>query len=114
MTRNYCGRAVIRAELTGTNHAEARGITVRSLSPVLDLARKLVAAGYDPAMPLEAWRGSTLCLTVRSIREAARLRVTAAVNGPPIFTSMQGMAGAPRVRQNLPAALATARFQKAA
>jgi hypothetical protein len=114
MTGHYCGRDVIRAELTGTNYAEARGITVRSLSPVLDLARKLVAAGYDPATPLEAWRGFTLCLTVRSLRDAARLRVTAAVNGPPIFAPAQDMAEGPPVRQNLPATLATARFRKAA
>jgi hypothetical protein len=74
---------------------------------VLDLARKLVAAGYDPATPLEAWRGSTLCLTVGSIGNAARLRVTVDVRGSPIFTSTQGMAGAPLVRQNLMAVLAT-------
>jgi len=114
MTHDCCGRDAIRAELTGTNYAEACGITVRSPSPVLDLARKLMAAGHDPATPLEAWRGSTLCLMVRSIREAARLRVTTGVRGSPIFTSMQGMAGASPLRQNLPAALAAAPFQNAA
>jgi len=114
MTHHFCGRDVIRAELTGTNYAEARGITVRSPSPVLDLARKLIAAGYDSETPLEAWRGSTLCLTVRSIREAARLRVTTAVNGPPIFTPAQDMAKGPPVRESLPAHPATGRFQKAA
>jgi hypothetical protein len=114
MTHHCCGREVIRAELTGTNCAEARGITVRSPSPVLDLARKLVAAGYHPATPLEAWRGSTLCLTVRSVYEAARLRVTAAVNGPPIFTPAQDMAEGPPARQNEPLPLAAKPFQEAA
>ncbi|MFY9839327.1 MAG: hypothetical protein WAK55_23200 [Xanthobacteraceae bacterium] len=40
------------------------------------MCRKLVEAGHDPATPLEAWRGKTLCLLVRSIGEAARLEVS--------------------------------------
>jgi len=112
MTRHYCGRDIIRAELTGTNYAEARGITVQSPSPVLNLARKLVVAGHAPTSPLEAWRGSTLCLSVRSIGEAAGLRVKAAVHGPPIFTPTQGMAEAPPARQNVPVPLAAEPFGK--
>ena len=37
------------------------------------MCRKLVDAGYDPARPLYAYRGDTLCLKVRSIGEGARL-----------------------------------------
>ena len=38
-------------------------------APVLDLCRELLAAGFNPASPLEAWRRETLCLRVRSIGE---------------------------------------------
>ena len=116
MTRDYRGRDIIRAELSGSDRCEAFSLMVRSPSPVLDLARRLVAAGHDPAMPLEAWRGSTLCLSVRSIGEAARLRVKAGLRGPPIFAPMQGMAEGPPARQNEPAGtpLEAESFQEAA
>jgi hypothetical protein len=65
----------IHAELTGTDSCSALGITVSAGAPVLALCRKLIKDGYDPSMPLEAWRGSTLCLRVRSIGEAAKLDV---------------------------------------
>jgi hypothetical protein len=42
----------------------------------LDLCRALVEAGYDPTTPLEAYRGDMLCLRVRSIGEAADLRIS--------------------------------------
>lgn len=67
----------IRAELTGDASASAAEIVVRNPSPVLALCRRLVAAGHDPDSGLEAYRSETLCLTVRSIGVAARLRVGA-------------------------------------
>src|SRR5262245_23654215 len=54
----------IRAELTGRESAEACGLVANGPSPLLALCRKLVAAGNDPARPLEAYRGDTLCLHV--------------------------------------------------
>jgi hypothetical protein len=42
---------------------------------VLGLCRQLIAGGHDPGLPLEVWRGPVLCLRVRSIGEAAHLRV---------------------------------------
>jgi hypothetical protein len=42
---------------------------------VLKLCRMLVAAGHDPAEPAEAYCGSTLCLHIRSLGEAAKLTV---------------------------------------
>jgi hypothetical protein len=63
----------IRAELIGSDRCAAPGITERSTTPVLALCRRLVEAGQDPATPLEVWRGSTLCLRVRSIGEASQL-----------------------------------------
>ena len=65
----------IRAELKGCDRALSCGFVVRSSSPVLALCRKLVDAGYHLTTPLEAYRGDTLCLKVRSIGEAAGLRV---------------------------------------
>jgi hypothetical protein len=74
-------RQAIRAELRGDDICDARGITVRSSSPVLVLCRKLVQAGHDPATPLEAYRGDTLCLRVRSIGEGARLQINSQGRG---------------------------------
>jgi len=71
----------IRAELAWSDTATACGIVARSLTPVLSLCRQLVEAGHDPRLPLEAWRGGTLCLRVRSIGEAARLELNGHGNG---------------------------------
>jgi hypothetical protein len=67
--------AAIRAELTGQDTAVALGIAANSHTPILSLCRALVDGGHDPAAPLEAYRGDVLCLRVRSIGEAAGLRI---------------------------------------
>jgi hypothetical protein len=70
----------IEAEVFGSSECRARdrarGVVVRSSSPVLAMCRALVGAGYDPGRPLHVYRGNTLSLTVRSIGEGARLRVS--------------------------------------
>jgi len=66
---------LINAELIGEDTCSAAGITARCSDPVLGLCRKLVAAGFDPATPLKAWRGKVLCLRVRSIGEGALLEI---------------------------------------
>jgi hypothetical protein len=71
----------IRAELIGDDTASAVGNTVTATSPVLALCARLVEAGTDPATPLEAYRGTTLCLHVRSIGTAARLEINAKGTG---------------------------------
>lgn len=71
----------VRAEIVGDDTAVALGLTVRSTSPVLALCRALIAAGHDPALALQAFRGDTLCLTVRSIAQGARLQVNTAGTG---------------------------------
>jgi hypothetical protein len=68
-------QAPIRVTLIGFDRCEAAGIGVRGYTAVLDLCRELVAAGFDSACPLEAWRGQTLCMRVCSIGEGARLTV---------------------------------------
>jgi hypothetical protein len=64
----------IRAEITG-NTCAALGIAAHGAAPMLALCHKLVEAGHDPMLPLHAYRGDVLALKVRSIGEAARLRV---------------------------------------
>ena len=72
----------IHATLVGSDCCEAEGIG-RGYAPVFELCRKLVAAGFNPASPLEAWRGETLSLRVRSIGEGARLTVADDRHGTP-------------------------------
>ena len=72
----------VRAQIIGSGRCSAEGHTGRGLSPVLALCRKLVEAGFDPGLPLHAYRGDILCLTVRSIGEGARLTVKERRNGP--------------------------------
>ena len=76
-------RNSLRAELIGSNTAIAIGITAIGYAPVLMLCRSLIVAGYDPATPLVAYRGLMLCLTVRSIGEAAGLTIEDDKNGTP-------------------------------
>jgi hypothetical protein len=72
---------VIRAELVGDDSCSALGVTARGLSPLLSLCRLLVERGHDPDRPLEAWRGETLCLHIRSIGEAAELELNGRATG---------------------------------
>jgi hypothetical protein len=70
----------IRAEITGFDRCEAEGHAVRAAAPVLALCRRVVEAGYDPATPLHAYRGGTLCFA-SGIRE---------VIGPRLFVYLIG------------------------
>jgi hypothetical protein len=79
----HLSQAPIPATLIGSDRCEAEGLSARGYAPVLDLCRVLVAAGYSPACPLEAWRGETLCLRVRSIGEGALLTVADDRHGTP-------------------------------
>jgi hypothetical protein len=78
-------QAPIRAMLVGRGRCEAQGMYGSGSAPVLALCRKLIEAGFDPATPLEAWRGDTLALRVRSIGEGARLSVEDDRHGRPRF-----------------------------
>ena len=76
-------QAPIRATLIGSNCCEAEGLSARGYAPVLELCSELVAAGFNPACSLEAWRGETLCLRIRSIGESARFTVADDRHGTP-------------------------------
>lgn len=81
----------IRAELSGDRRCSAAGITATGNAPVLTLCRRLIEAGHDPAARLEAYRGTTLCLRVRSIGEGARLTVREGTSdGRPRFVRLTG------------------------
>jgi hypothetical protein len=71
----------IHAEITGSDTCSALGITVCTTAPVLEICRALLAAGHDPATPLEACRGDMLCLRVRAIGEVAGLEINARGSG---------------------------------
>ena len=73
----------LRAEIIGDDRATCNGLEAQHNAPVLALCRKLVAAGHDPATPLEAYRGEVLCLRVRSIGEGAKLTVDE-TRSPPV------------------------------
>jgi hypothetical protein len=68
-------RETARAEIVGADTASALGLTVKAYTPVLDLCRKLIAAGQDPERPLHAYRGDVLCLRIPSIGECGKLRI---------------------------------------
>jgi hypothetical protein len=89
-----------RAEIIGDNTAVAPGITAHGHAPVLILCRKLLDAGYDPATPLEAYRGTVLALRVRSIGEGAALEVRpASGSGTPVFIRRESARRASPIRQ---------------
>jgi hypothetical protein len=85
----------LRAELTKSDIATAEGITVKAESPVLALCRKLIAAGYDPATPLNVYRGKTLALRILGIGEAAGLEISGGGTG---FRPMRKPDAAPPMR----------------
>ena len=68
-------RTSIHAALSGSTICSAAGQVAIGHTPVLALCRQLIAAGFAPATPVEVYRGNTLALRVRTIGEAARLRV---------------------------------------
>jgi hypothetical protein len=88
----------LRTVIFGSNQASANGVTAHGHAPVLALCRKLIEAGHDPNTPLEAYRGTTLCLKVRSIGEGARLTVKDGADGKPRFAAFHpGPNGAPGI-----------------
>jgi hypothetical protein len=68
-------RRTITAHLAGTDTCTALDITAEGGTPVLALCRKLIEAGHHPTARLNVYRGETLALRIRSIGQAAQLRV---------------------------------------
>lgn len=74
---------MIHAEIIGDNTARVGEVVAKSSAPVLALCRKLIEAGFDPAEPLDAYRGDVLCLSVRSIGDGAKLVILENANRGP-------------------------------
>jgi hypothetical protein len=93
----------IRAELSGSTICAAAGQIAISHTPILLLCRQLIAAGCDPATPLEAWRGPTLCLRIGSLGAGARLTIDEHGDGIKFarWKPFCRVAGSPRIAQNL-------------
>ena len=68
-------QVAIRAELIGSDRCIATGIDVQAASPVLTMCRRLLEAGFDPALSLECYRNDVLALTVASIGHGAGLEI---------------------------------------
>jgi hypothetical protein len=85
-----------RAELIGSDICTARGITVRSTTPVLSICRRLIEAGYDADQALHVHRGDVLALTVASIAQGASLEINAKGTG---FVRLRAVRTASPVRQ---------------
>jgi hypothetical protein len=65
----------IRAEIIGSDQCSAEGYSVRHSAPILALCRRLVEAGFNPGLPLNAYRGDILCIIARTIGEAAEIDI---------------------------------------
>jgi hypothetical protein len=93
---------LVRAAIAGFDRCDAEGHTVRAAAPVLAMCRRLLAAGYDPARQLHAYRGDALALKVRSIGEGAKLTVKDNSCGTPAFRRLydreETMLPAPPIR----------------
>ena len=87
----------IRATLVGSNECTAKGFCVRAASPVLAMCRRLLAAGYHPALRLECFRDDMLALSIASIGQGARLEVNNRGSG---FAASRGVRAAPPVRKS--------------
>ena len=57
-------QAAIRSELSGS---AASALGRRGVAPVLALDRRSIAAGFNPATPLQVRRNDNLCIRVRSV-----------------------------------------------
>ena len=66
---------IIHATLVGNDTCQVGSVTVHSTTPIIAMCCELIKAGVNPATPLDAYRGATLCLAVRAIGEAAKLEI---------------------------------------
>ena len=92
--------ALIRAKLFGSTVCTAAGLISRGATPILNLCRRLVAAGHDPNSPLECYRDAVLALTVTSIGQGAALELNS--HGSAFVAFRERRAASP-VRSQAPA-----------
>jgi hypothetical protein len=89
----------IRAELVGATgcHCAVAGLYACANTPVLEMCRLLVSAGFHPGSTLVCFRGGTLSLTVHSIGDASRLKVNSKGTG---FERVSGVRMASPMRKS--------------
>lgn len=80
-TRTPTSAQVLRAELHECDTASAAGVVSRGHTPVLVLARELLAAGLSPDTAMDVFRGGTLALRIASIGKVAGLEINADGSG---------------------------------
>lgn len=100
---NFAIATPIRCELLGADKAQAGDLIARGASPVFNLCRLLMAAGVDPAAPLQCYRNGTLALTVKSVGVGAGLTIRETDTGGPRIVRWKAFphrAVAPLVRLN--------------
>src|SRR5437899_2157605 len=94
-------QATVRVELVGSDCATCGAITVNDGGyALLRLCRTLVEHGVDPSTRVEAYRGSTFCMTVSSIGEGALLRPAGDSVGFIVSRRLTDRVPASPVRQN--------------
>jgi hypothetical protein len=79
------GCLIMKAEFLDDDTCRTADFEVRGYAPALDMCRRLLAEGFDPATPLEVYRGDMLCLRIRAIGEGATLCVEDDKIGKPRF-----------------------------
>jgi hypothetical protein len=72
-------------QFEGDDTCRTADFEVRGYAPALDMCRRLLAEGFDPATPLEVYRGDVLCLRISSIGYGAGLCVRDSLIGRPMF-----------------------------
>jgi hypothetical protein len=83
-------RKPVACRIIGSDHCEVDGLVVKHNAPVFAMCRKLIDAGYDPELPLEAYRGEMLCLRVSSLRYGAKFTVNDNRRGTPVLRLLRG------------------------
>jgi hypothetical protein len=87
----------IKGRLIGDYTCHVGNLTTNADTPIFEMCRLLLLHGYTADRPLLVFRGSTLAVTVRTIREGARL----AVNGKgSAFYRLRKVCIAPPVRKS--------------
>jgi hypothetical protein len=96
-------KQVIRADLIGTHqcHCPAAGLYTCADAPILEMCRRLVAAGANPEARLDCYRGGILALTVRSVGEGARLKINGKGTGFAWVSTVGKGAPVRRMQQSL-------------
>lgn len=75
----------VKVYLVGMREAEADGFCASGETPILNLCRQLIEAGYDADRAVYVYRGDALAMTISSLGYGARLRVKERNDGRPVF-----------------------------